>query len=132
PARRRPPAPRPAHRDPVPDPARLAEAVQRWRVAEAGPRPGSAELPRMDPAVSLSVLRQALETGARVWIGYVDETGRTTQRLVAPIGLQAGRLTAEEVGRAGPRLFSVHRVTGAAVAGPSPGGGATDVTPGPA
>jgi hypothetical protein len=144
PARRRPPAPRPPRAEPVPDPERLAEAVRRWRVAETGPRPGSAELPRMDPAVSLSVLREALETGSRVWIGYVDETGRATQRLVAPLGLQAGRLTAEEVGRAGPRLFSVHRLTGAAVADPGAGAGpgdgptggrgdgATDVTPGPA
>ncbi|MGF1646437.1 MAG: helicase-associated domain-containing protein [Kineosporiaceae bacterium] len=132
PPRRRPAAQRRPDPDPAPDPRRLAEAVERWRLAETGPRPGSAELPRMDPAVSLSVLRQAVETGARVWIGYVDETGRATQRLVAPIGLQAGRLTAEEVGRAGPRLFSVHRVTGAAVAEPGSGQGATDVTPRPA
>jgi hypothetical protein len=131
PGRRRPAARRPPRAEPVPDPRRLAETVQRWRVAESGPRPGSADLPRMDPAVSLSVLREALEAGARVWIGYVDETGRATQRLVVPLGLSGGRLTAEEVGRTGPRLFSLHRVTGAAVAGPVPGEEATEVAPGP-
>ncbi len=93
----------------------LREAVARWRVTEAGPRPGSTGLPRMEPALSLAVLRDALATGSRVWIGYVDETGRATQRLVVPRALDAGRLTADEVGRAGSRLFSVHRVTGAAL-----------------
>ncbi len=99
--------------DALPDETALREAVARWRVTESGPKPGSAGLPRMEPAVSLSVLRDAIGTGGRVWIGYVDETGRATQRLIVPRSLEAGRLTAEEVGRAGPRLFSVHRVTGA-------------------
>lgn len=124
--RRRPPARSAPQIERPPEAGRLAEAVERWRIAEAGPRPGSAELPRMEPAVSLAVLRHALDEGSRVWIGYVDETGRATQRLLVPIALQAGRLTAEEVGRAGPRLYSVHRVTGAAIeAGEvTPGGGA--------
>lgn len=63
------------------------------------------------------MLRDAVTSGRQVWIGYVDETGRTTRRLLHPRTLSGGRLTAVEVGRPGTRTFSVHRVTGAAVAG---------------
>ena len=93
--------------------ADLAQAVARWRLAEAGPRPGSVELPHLTPRASLRVLQEAVSDGRRVWVGYVDETGRTTRRLLEPEGLSGGRLTATEVGRPGSRTFSVHRVTGA-------------------
>ncbi len=93
----------------------LAEAVGRWRLAESGPRPGSVELPYLDPRVSLEVLRDAVSARRPVWVGYVDETGRTTRRLLDPLTLSGGRLTAVEAGRTGPRTYSVHRVTGVAV-----------------
>jgi hypothetical protein len=93
----------------------LAEAVARWRLAESGPRPGSVELPYLDPRVSLEVLRDAVGARRPVWVGYVDETGRTTRRLLDPLTLSGGRLTAVEAGRTGPRTYSVHRVTGVAV-----------------
>lgn len=113
PARRRrsatPPAPRP------PSGEELAEAVGRWRLAEAGPRPGSVDLPYLEPRVSLEVLRDAVTAGRSVWVGYVDETGRTTRRLLEPLTLAGGRLTAVETGRPGTRTYSVHRVTGVAV-----------------
>jgi hypothetical protein len=99
-----------------PSAGELADAVARWRLAESGPRPGSVDLPFLEPRVSLEVLRDAVTTGRAVWIGYVDETGRTTRRLLEPITLSGGRLTAVEVGRPGTRTFSVHRVTGVAVA----------------
>jgi hypothetical protein len=100
----------------VPPREQLAEAVARWRLAESAPRPGSIDLPYLEPRVSLEVLRDAVTAGQAVWIGYVDESGRTTRRLVEPLALSGGRLTAVEVGRPGTRTFSVHRVTGAAVA----------------
>ena len=112
PRRRRPvtvTAPRP------PSAEELAEAVGRWRLAESGPRPGSVELPYLDPRVSLEVLRDAVSARRPVWVGYVDETGRTTRRLLDPLTLSGGRLTAVEAGRTGPRTYSVHRVTGVAV-----------------
>ncbi|MFC5380918.1 helicase-associated domain-containing protein [Aquipuribacter nitratireducens] len=124
PSRRRAPARRRPRRTvtaPVPPaPDQLAEAVRRWRLAEAGPRPGSVELPFLEPRVSLELLRDAVAARGRVWIGYVDETGRTTRRLLEPLALSGGRLTAVEVGRPGTRTFSVHRVTGAAHAAQAP------------
>ena len=79
----------------------LGEAVGRWRLAEAGPRPGSVELPYLEPRVSLEVLRDAVGARRAVWVGYVDETGRTTRRLLEPLTLSGGRLTAVEAGRPG-------------------------------
>ena len=118
PVRRRPPV-RPAT-PATPSVADLAQAVARWRLAEAGPRPGSVELPHLAPRASLRVLQAAVSDGRRVWVGYVDETGRTTRRLLEPQGLEGGRLTATEVGRPGSRSFSVHRVTGAVPAAEVP------------
>ena len=112
PRRRRPvgvTAPRP------PSAEELAEAVGRWRLAESGPRPGSVDLPFLEPRVSLEVLRDAVSARRPVWVGYVDETGRTTRRLLDPLTLSGGRLTAVEAGRTGPRTYSVSRVTGVAV-----------------
>ncbi|WP_336922573.1 helicase-associated domain-containing protein [Aquipuribacter sp. SD81] len=100
----------------VPSGEQLGEAVRRWRLADSGPRPGSIDLPHLEPRVSLEVLRDAVAEGRRVWVGYVDETGRTSRRLLEPLALSGGRLTAVEVGRPGTRTFSVHRVTGAAAA----------------
>ncbi len=99
----------------LPSPPELAEAVGRWRLAESGPRPGSVQLPYLEPRVSLEVLRDAVTTGRSVWVGYVDETGRTTRRLLEPVTVSGGRLTAVEVGRPGTRTYSVHRVTGVAL-----------------
>ncbi len=113
PARRRRSATPAAPRTPSTD--ELAEAVGRWRVAESGPRPGSIDLPYLEPRVSLEVLRDAVTSGRSVWVGYVDETGRTTRRLLEPITLSGGRLTAVEAGRPGTRTYSVHRVTGVAL-----------------
>ncbi len=94
----------------------LAAAVGRWRLGESGPRPGSVDLPYLDPRVSLEVLRDAVGSRRPVWVGYVDETGRTTRRLLEPLAVSGGRLTAVEAGRPGPRTYSVHRVTGVVVA----------------
>lgn len=112
-ARRRRPVPVTAPR--VPSAEELTEAVGRWRLVESGPRPGTVELPHLEPRVSLEVLRDAVTARRPVWVGYVDETGRTTRRLLDPLTLSGGRLVAVEAGRPGPRTYSVHRVTGVAL-----------------
>ncbi len=112
PARRRPATPASAR---LPSGDELDEAVRRWRLAEQGPRPGSVDLPHLEPRVSLELLRDAVTAGQPVWVGYVDETGRTTRRLLEPLTLSGGRLTAVEAGRPGTRTYSVHRVTGVAL-----------------
>jgi predicted DNA-binding transcriptional regulator YafY len=49
-----------------------------------------------------------------VWIGYADAAGHVARRLVEPLSVDAGRITAFDRGSEEVRTFSVHRVTGVA------------------
>jgi Helicase conserved C-terminal domain len=63
---------------------------------------------------TLTDLRAALEHGATVWIGYVDQHGATSERVVDPIRVEGGRLTAFDHRSGEVRSFAVHRITGVA------------------
>ena len=59
----------------------------------------------------LDTLREAVETGEVVWVGYVDTQGGTGERLLYAAAVQDGRLTAKD-SRTGERLsVPVHRIT---------------------
>ncbi|HET8614628.1 MAG TPA: helicase C-terminal domain-containing protein [Actinomycetales bacterium] len=119
---REPPRPT-ASEPPRPTPAYLAAVVRSLRTGQQatddeerrsagkGPR-----LPVTDPSVTLALLRDAVASGSRVWIGYADATGRTERRVVDPLRIDGGRVTAFDHGTQGVRGFSVHRVTGVAPA----------------
>jgi hypothetical protein len=81
------------------------------RVATRGPR-----LPVTDPSVTLATLREAAATRSQVWIGYTDAAGRTERRVIEPLTVEGGRVTAFDHGTDGVRGFSVHRITGVAPA----------------
>ncbi|PPK97379.1 XPB/Ssl2-like helicase family protein [Kineococcus xinjiangensis] len=91
----------------------VAEERRRASTAQAPP------LPAMDPAVSLAVLRDAAARRRAVWLGYADATGQTARRLVEPLSVEGGRVTAldrtDPAGAQEVRTYSVHRVTGVAV-----------------
>ncbi|GAB7193568.1 helicase-associated domain-containing protein [Kineococcus sp. NUM-3379] len=87
-------------------------AADERRLAARAPAP---PLPATDPAVSLAVLREAASQRRAVWMGYADATGRTTRRLVEPLSVEGGRVTALDRSEQQVRTFSVHRVTGVAV-----------------
>ena len=126
-ARRTPPRqpPRPTSTGPAPPPEVLLEAVVRTlRVGQiehdeqrtrAALRPGPV-LMATDPSVTLATLRDAVAGRQRVWIGYVDATGRVERRVVEPLSVDGGRVTAFDHGTEEVRTFSVHRVTGVATA----------------
>jgi predicted DNA-binding transcriptional regulator YafY len=57
-------------------------------------------------------LREAVEHGRSVWIGYVDHQGATTERIVDPQRVDGGRLTAYDHRSEERRDFAVHRITG--------------------
>jgi predicted DNA-binding transcriptional regulator YafY len=59
----------------------------------------------------MAALREAAELGATVLIGYVDNQGRTTERLVDPIRVEGGSLTARDHRSDDDRSFAVHRIT---------------------
>ena len=69
----------------------------------------------------LDALAGAIETGASVWIGYVDNHGTSTERIVDPISLDAGWLSAFDQRSEQVRTFAVHRITAVAAIGePAP------------
>jgi hypothetical protein len=117
-------APRPTVTEPPrPSPAYLEAVVRALRSGQResddeerrsssrGPR-----LPVTDPSVTLAVLREAAATRSRVWIGYADASGRAERRVIEPLTVEGGRVTAFDHATDGVRGFSVHRVTGVAPA----------------
>lgn len=72
----------------------------------------------LTPSGSLAALREAIETGAAVTIGYVDNHGTRTERLVEPVRVEGGQLTAYDVRSDDVRSFAIHRVTSVRAAGP--------------
>ncbi len=66
---------------------------------------------RLDPAVAMALLHQAAVQNQDVLIGYVDNAGVSTQRVVRPLAIRGGQLTAWDSAQARPREFAVHRVT---------------------
>lgn len=66
---------------------------------------------RVDPTVAISQLQQAAHQQTNVLIGYVDPAGVATQRVVAPINVRGGQLTAYDPASGRVREFAIHRVT---------------------
>lgn len=131
-ARRAPAGPRPpAPRTPAQPPGEvlLAAAVRALRAGEraaatprqgvvagmaAGGGGGTAVLPRTAARRTLDLLRAALDEGRPVWIGYVDTHGGVGERVVDPVRLEGGVLTAYDHRLEQVRTFPVHRITGVA------------------
>ncbi len=77
------------------------------RVASA--RPASA--PTLTPSGSLMALRNAVAEGATVLIGYVDNHGTASDRIVDPLSVEGGQLRARDHRADDVRTFAVHRIT---------------------
>ncbi|HQR27600.1 MAG TPA: WYL domain-containing protein, partial [Nocardioides sp.] len=106
PRQRRPPA-----LDEAREAAHLAAVVHAVRAgdraAEARPAPAVGS-----PADALADLREAVESGRTVWIGYVDAHGSVTERIVDPLAVEGGQLHAWDHRGEDRRTFAVHRITG--------------------
>jgi Helicase conserved C-terminal domain len=66
---------------------------------------------RLDPAVAITQLQDAAISQTSVVIGYVDPAGVATQRVVAPINVRGGQLTAYDPATGRVREFAIHRIT---------------------
>lgn len=117
-----PPPPRPVLADVV-RALRAADTARRGRddvlAREAATTGKPPPLEVTDPALALSVLREAAASRRSLWIGYVDATGASGRRLVDPVTVEAGRVIAFDQGARELRTFSIHRVTGVAPGVPS-------------
>ena len=65
----------------------------------------------LSPSGSLAALREAAETGAAVLIAYVDNHGSRSERIVDPVSVEGGVLTAHDHRTDDVRTFAVHRIT---------------------
>ena len=96
--------------------ARQAAQVQAVATAiRAGDRAESsrpATTATTTPSGALAALREAIEAGSTVVIGYVDNHGASGERVVDPRRLDGGRLSAFDHRADDVREFAVHRITG--------------------
>ncbi|MET9411462.1 helicase C-terminal domain-containing protein [Streptomyces sp. NPDC002935] len=110
---------------PVPDATLLGAAIRAIRagdLASTTPRkadpgadhPGNGGLPRTSSAETLATMQAAVMTGEAVWIGYVNAEGAASQRVIAPIRVEGGFVTAYDHTADEVRTYPLHRVTGVA------------------
>ncbi|MET7287813.1 helicase C-terminal domain-containing protein [Streptomyces sp. NPDC005573] len=108
---------------PPPDTTLLAAAVRAIRagdLAATTPRKSTGaplaggELPRTSAADTLATMQAAVMTGDSVWIGYVNAEGAASQRVVAPIRVEGGFVTAYDHTADEVRTYPLHRITGVA------------------
>lgn len=127
-ARRTPPraAPEPVpDGPPPPDGPLLAAAVRAVRAgdhaatlthkpkAPSAPSP-SGVLPRTVMAETLATMQSATLTGTPLWIGYVNADGAASQRVIAPVKVEGGFVTAYDHTADEVRTYPLHRITGVA------------------
>lgn len=123
-AHRSPPrtAPEPVHDGPpLPDTTLIGAAVRAIRagdLASTAPRKATPEkgdaLPRTTAAETLATMQAAVLTGEAVWIGYVNAEGSASQRVIAPIRVEGGFVTAYDHTADEVKTYPLHRVTGVA------------------
>ncbi|KOT75517.1 hypothetical protein ADK70_39485 [Streptomyces rimosus subsp. pseudoverticillatus] len=91
----------------------LAAPAERKPVrAPAAPAPGG--LPRTTSAETLATMQAAVLTNATLWIGYVNADGAASQRVIAPVRVEGGFVTAYDHTADEVRTFPLHRITGVA------------------
>jgi hypothetical protein len=115
---------------PVPDTALLTAAVRAIRAGDhaataehkprqpsgRAPRPRSqgGEPPRTTSADTIATMQSAVLSGDAVWIGYVNADGAASQRVIAPVRVEGGFVTAYDHTADEVRTYPLHRITGAA------------------
>jgi hypothetical protein len=110
----------PAHHSKIgiagPDASVVTAAVRALRAGERAARATApAGAPPRSPAMAMvKQLRQAADRGARVWIGYLDQQGQASSRIIEPARVEGGFLTAYDATRAAVQRFALHRITGVA------------------
>ncbi len=97
--------------------ARVAATVNALRAGDraAANRPsdaGSTGAGSRAPMTTMARLRESVEARSSVWIGYVDNSGSTVERIVDPVKVEGGWLKAYDHRADDVRSFAIHRITG--------------------
>ena len=117
---RTPKEPRGLHLRAARETAHVSQVVTAIRAGDrvASSRPADPDA-RLTPSGSLAALRDAVEAGTTVLIGYVDNQGASTERVVDPVKVEGGWLTAYDHRSDDTRTFAVHRITAVRPAAPA-------------
>ncbi|MEU8749968.1 helicase C-terminal domain-containing protein [Streptomyces chartreusis] len=110
---------------PTPDATLLAAAVRAIRAGDlasttprkpsgAAPAMTGGDLPRTTSAETLATMQAAVLTGESLWIGYVNAEGSASQRVIAPVRVEGGFVTAYDHTADEVRTYPLHRITGVA------------------
>ncbi|TPQ16472.1 helicase C-terminal domain-containing protein [Streptomyces sporangiiformans] len=114
---------------PVPDATLLRAAIRAVRAGDLAsttprkpapapaPTPAPARggtLPRTTSAETLATMQAAVLTGEPLWIGYVNAEGAASQRVIAPVRVEGGYVTAYDHTADEVRTYPLHRITGVA------------------
>ncbi|MFE1438245.1 helicase-associated domain-containing protein [Streptomyces sp. NPDC058739] len=109
---------------PTPDATLLTAAIRAIRagdLASTAPRKAAdsaplaaGELPRTSSAETLATMQAAVLTGQSLWIGYVNAEGSASQRVIAPVRVEGGFVTAYDHTADEVRTYPLHRITGVA------------------
>ncbi|MEU6482505.1 helicase C-terminal domain-containing protein [Streptomyces sp. NPDC046887] len=91
-----------------------ATAVRRAPAAAVPAGTPSGDLPRTSSAETLATVQAAALTGSAVWIGYVNADGAASQRVIAPVRVEGGFVTAYDHTADEVRTYPLHRITGVA------------------
>lgn len=98
-----------------------ATATRRPLIGDrSGPEPGGngghdgTTPPRSSAASTVAALRAATGAERSLWIGYLDAQGHSSSRIVEPIRVEGGFLTAYDSTRDAVHRFALHRITGVA------------------
>ncbi len=117
---RTPKEPRGLHLRAARETAHVSHVVTAIRAGDraASSRPADPDA-KLTPSGSLAALRDAVESGTTVLIGYVDNQGASTERVVDPVKVEGGWLTAYDHRSDDTRTFAVHRITAVRPAAPA-------------
>lgn len=112
--------PRPSRtpaRDAARQSARTAAVVAAVRAGDRAAASRPSRGPATRPADVVAVLREAVEVRGEVWIGYLDNHGMSTERIVRPVEVGGGQLSAYDERTDEVRSFALHRITRASITG---------------
>jgi hypothetical protein len=88
----------------------LVDAIRAGDVVTARRPDGSATTPRAGSLDALAALREAAQSAGSVWMSYMDQAGTLSERIVDPVRVDAGWLTAYDHRTQVMREFAVHRI----------------------
>ncbi|MGN6782272.1 MAG: helicase-associated domain-containing protein [Marmoricola sp.] len=96
--------------------ARIASVVAAVRAGDRAAASRPRQAAATSPADVVALLRSAVESEATVLVGYVGADGTVTERLLRPLRVEGGRLTAHDQRSEEDRDFALHRITAASLA----------------